>query len=230
LCRDALDAFDVEFAAARNIQRIFRGFRVRLVLHELMCVMRLGLSVLAATAGYRRATLMRRAATITPACRYYATELQRVYRGHLGRRRARAAVELRAVARATAAAAHLALQMQRLYRGFRSRKYVHNYYARKRFIAALTRKHEELRSQLEEQAARQEQALAAAVSLRSVRCRLAGPRRLRQARTTRRRRTRTMMTTSSQLFCVSLTKCVGANNGGHHRCCVCEMQRNSAMR
>lgn len=80
-----------------------------------------------------------------------------MYRGHLGRRRARAAIELRAAARVTAARAHLALQLQRLYRGFRSRKYVHNYYARKRYIAALTRKHEELRRQLEDHAEQQEQ-------------------------------------------------------------------------
>jgi IQ calmodulin-binding motif len=76
---------------------------------------------------------------------YYATEIQRLARGHLARRIARQRLEHRARDSLQAFKSGCARSIQRIYRGFRSRKYLHDYYARKRYVAFVAAKGEEIR-------------------------------------------------------------------------------------
>lgn len=77
---------------------------------------------------------------------YYAREIQRVFRGHLGRRRTRALIDSARASHAASLRSCAARAIQRVYRGFRSRKYVHDFGARKAYIAFVAAKGEELRA------------------------------------------------------------------------------------
>jgi hypothetical protein len=81
-------------------------------------------------------------------CSYYARELQRVYRGHLGRRATRTVLEARIAGRTAAVRHACARVIQACFRGFSSRKYRHDFYARKAYIAEIAAKGEALRVQL----------------------------------------------------------------------------------
>jgi hypothetical protein len=82
---------------------------------------------------------------------WYVREIQRVYRGHLGRHETRRLVDKRNASRAEAVRHYAASVVQRHFRGFYSRKHLSDFYARKAFVVAVTKKGEALRSELEAQ-------------------------------------------------------------------------------
>lgn len=94
---------------------------------------------------------MHRFLSILGFCSYFVTEIQRVTRGHLGRKRARYVRDMWLHHHHQTLQTHLAVSMQRLYRGFRSRKYKHSFYARKRYLAHVNIQNENLRQSMEEQ-------------------------------------------------------------------------------
>ncbi len=109
-------AFHLESSSCVCIQRVFRGWRVRLHLAEFHA---------------------------------YAAEIQRVYRGHLGRKRVRRALDARE-ASANAAQRHFAAALiQSCFKGCYSRKYIHDFHERKRYVAGVVARGEVLRGELE---------------------------------------------------------------------------------
>lgn len=82
---------------------------------------------------------------------WFGREIQRVFRGHLGRHSARRIVDKRNANRAEAVRHYAAAVVQRHFRGFYSRKHLSDFYARKAFVVAVTQKGEALRSELEAQ-------------------------------------------------------------------------------
>jgi len=72
-----------------------------------------------------------------------------VYRGHLGRRRARLAIEHHIAAAALSIRHGAASAIQRVYRGYRSRCLRHDFRARKAYIATVHAQGEVLRAQLQ---------------------------------------------------------------------------------
>jgi len=82
---------------------------------------------------------------------WFAREIQRLFRGHLGRHSARRIVDKRSATRAEAVRHYAAAVVQRHFRGFYSRKHLSDFYARKAFVVAVTQKGEALRSELEAQ-------------------------------------------------------------------------------
>ncbi|ORZ33239.1 hypothetical protein BCR44DRAFT_1514847 [Catenaria anguillulae PL171] len=78
-----------------------------------------------------------------------ATTIQRMYRSHLSRIHTLHMLRTRAT-NALAAYHHLmATRIQALFRGHLSRKHIFDYYARKRYLAQLERKSEQVRAQLD---------------------------------------------------------------------------------
>jgi hypothetical protein len=84
-----------------------------------------------------------------PARSYYTREIQRLYRGHLARRRVRALVDARYAALLSAPRHYAATTLQRHFRGFYSRKYIKDFYARKAYVLAVTAKGEQLRAEMD---------------------------------------------------------------------------------
>jgi hypothetical protein len=82
---------------------------------------------------------------------YYATEIQRIFRGHLGRLQARRVLDAREDAASRDIAVACAVAIQRTYRGFRSRRYLHDFYARKEYMRYVADKGEELRAAAQQQ-------------------------------------------------------------------------------
>lgn len=82
---------------------------------------------------------------------YYATEIQRIFRGHLGRLQARRVLDAREDAASRDVAVACAVAIQRIYRGFRSRRYLHDFYARKEYMRYVADKGEELRAAAQQQ-------------------------------------------------------------------------------
>lgn len=70
--------------------------------------------------------------------------IQRLLRGHFARVRARREAERKAEAEADGVVNHLVVMVQKVFRGFRSRKYRHDYYARKSYINDVQKKGEAL--------------------------------------------------------------------------------------
>lgn len=83
--------------------------------------------------------------------RYYATELQRLYRGHLGRKRVRRMIDAKYAAMHQAVRHYAAGVVQRHFKGFYSRKHIHDFYARKAYVRAVAAKGEQLRAEMEQQ-------------------------------------------------------------------------------
>merc|ERR1712087_484378 len=75
--------------------------------------------------------------------------LQRAVRGYLGRQKAREVRLKRDLARQRAVFDALAAVIQKRYRAFHSRKYKHNFYARKAYVAAVVHKSESIRKTLQ---------------------------------------------------------------------------------
>lgn len=83
-------------------------------------------------------------------CSYYAREIQRIYRGHLGRKKVRRELDLRLLSHRLAVEHYAATCIQKIFRGCYSRKYVHDFYARKAYIEQVAAQGENLRKQLEQ--------------------------------------------------------------------------------
>lgn len=83
-----------------------------------------------------------------------ATTLQRYWRGYLGRQRALLAREMRDKKLRQIYFDKMATTIQRHWRGFWSRKALFDFYARKRYLAAVRTRNEELRAELAEEEAR----------------------------------------------------------------------------
>lgn len=115
------------------------------------------LAATAIQAAWRGFVVRKNLATATAA----ATVIQAGYRGHLGRLRAlKQSVE---VARALRAAyfGAAATEIQRAFRGYYSRKYVHSFYARQAYLAAVSASADELRATMAAQYEEQKATLAA---------------------------------------------------------------------
>ncbi len=82
---------------------------------------------------------------------YYAREVQRVYRGHLGRKRCRRALDARESSARLAVRHYAATLIQSAFKGCYSRKYIHDFHERKRYVAAVVARGEALREELEAQ-------------------------------------------------------------------------------
>lgn len=81
---------------------------------------------------------------------YHLLIMERVTRGYLGRQKARRAAIERDTALQRAYFDALATTIQLRFRGFHSRKYLHNYYARKAYVDAVVQKGEAVRVQLQQ--------------------------------------------------------------------------------
>jgi len=85
------------------------------------------------------------------AARYYAREIQRLYRGHLARRRTRLCIEQRAAVAVLSIKHAAATPVRRVFRGHLSRRLRHDFHARKAYISAVHAQGEALRAQLQAQ-------------------------------------------------------------------------------
>jgi hypothetical protein len=79
---------------------------------------------------------------------YTAREIERVFRGHMGRQRSRAARRARAEQRNFYFLHFLCIQMQRCFRGYYSRKYKHNQERRKEYCRIIAEKGREAVAQM----------------------------------------------------------------------------------
>jgi len=79
-----------------------------------------------------------------------ALHVQRVYRGHVGRVLVSAARRERRIYWQRVYFSHCATSIQKWFRAYHSRRYKHNYYARKAYIAAVVGKSDSLRRELEQ--------------------------------------------------------------------------------
>lgn len=85
---------------------------------------------------------------ITKFCSLAATEIQRVFRGHLGRERVKYFFYEREQIRQFARFQYFALQLQKCFRGYYSRKYRRNHARRKQYIKDVIDVGEKVRSML----------------------------------------------------------------------------------
>jgi len=74
--------------------------------------------------------------------------IQRVYRGHLGRVKSGNAREERAMEQESSVYHYYATVIQRVFNGYYSRKYIHDFFARKAYIESIKEKSQQLREQL----------------------------------------------------------------------------------
>ncbi|KAI7804582.1 spermatogenesis-associated protein 17 [Triplophysa rosa] len=79
-----------------------------------------------------------------------ATVIQRIWRGFISRKLFRHRVKAAYFIMKIHLYNKMAVKIQKRWRGYYIRKYVHNYYARKRYLQALTRKNNQIRRDLEE--------------------------------------------------------------------------------
>lgn len=79
-----------------------------------------------------------------------ATQIQRHWRGYLGRRFCRIRVKNLVMVMRMNVYNAMAVRIQKHWRGFFTRKHVHNFYARKHYLKALVEKNEVLRAELDE--------------------------------------------------------------------------------
>ena len=86
-----------------------------------------------------------------------ATEVERVFRGHLGRIRARNALQDRTEARQICLFQYFAIQMQRSFRGYYSRKYKRNHASRKAYVRTVIDKNNQVLAMMENYANEQAQ-------------------------------------------------------------------------
>lgn len=88
-------------------------------------------------------------------CRVAGIAIQKLLRGHFARRRAERLAQTKAEVEHVAMLHHFVVLIQRNFRGFRSRKYRHDFYARKLYISGIKDKSEVVRTEMAE--ARQKQ-------------------------------------------------------------------------
>jgi hypothetical protein len=94
-------------------------------------------------------------------------EIQRVYRGHVGRKIARKLANEKDNRREKAMYTYFALQLQRAFRAFHSRKYRFDFAKRKREVQFIIQKGEEIREQMNKYAQEQQQVSNSAWSRKS---------------------------------------------------------------
>lgn len=75
-------------------------------------------------------------------------QIQRVYRGHLGRVKAGKARSDRQAQQESSIFHYYATAIQRVFNGYYSRKYIHDFFARKAYIESIKQKSQQLREQL----------------------------------------------------------------------------------
>ena len=80
----------------------------------------------------------------------HALVCERVSRGHLGRQVARRHRIARDLLRQRAFFDAFATAIQQRFRGYHSRKYLHNFYARKAYVTAVVQKGDEVRARLQQ--------------------------------------------------------------------------------
>jgi len=85
-----------------------------------------------------------------------ATQIQKQWRAHLGRRHFREVLKQQVMIMELNHYNAMATKIQKMWRGFYTRKYVSNYYSRKRYLEGLKKKNEIVRADLEEYAENQE--------------------------------------------------------------------------
>lgn len=83
---------------------------------------------------------------------YAGNEIQRVFRGHMGRKKARAAADSKKNGRRMYYLHFLCIQMQRCFRGYYSRKYKHDQARRKQYCRMIEEKGQEIVDQMAEYA------------------------------------------------------------------------------
>lgn len=86
-----------------------------------------------------------------------ANEIQRIFRSHIGKLLARHQARLKDKSREDALFTYFAVQVQRSFRGYYSRKYYFDFAKRKREIAHVIKRGNEIREELAEYAERQQQ-------------------------------------------------------------------------
>ncbi|XP_071963738.1 spermatogenesis-associated protein 17-like [Antedon mediterranea] len=79
-----------------------------------------------------------------------ATKIQKVWRGYLGRSLFRVLIKELMVVMRLHYYNVMAVQIQKIWRGYYTRKYIHNYYSRKKYLEGLVVKNEFVRQQLQE--------------------------------------------------------------------------------
>merc|ERR1719261_811206 len=88
--------------------------------------------------------------------RFAASCISRIFRGHMGRREASKANRGKMRKERMAVYHYHALLVQKRFRGFYSRRYYHDFFARKAYIQSVVVKSDALRVQLEQQLAQQQ--------------------------------------------------------------------------
>ena len=86
-----------------------------------------------------------------------AIEIQRKWRGFLGRKKYRIKVKEQVCRMKLNYYNHIAAKIQKVWKGYFVRKYIFNYYSRKKYLKALEVKNELVRQELEDHAEQQEQ-------------------------------------------------------------------------
>lgn len=81
-------------------------------------------------------------------CSYAAGEIQRVFRGHMGRKRVRGMTLKKQHSRHLFYLHYLCIQLQRCFRGYYSRKYKHDQARRKRYCRMIEEKGKEVVEQM----------------------------------------------------------------------------------
>jgi hypothetical protein len=87
--------------------------------------------------------------------RYYVNEIQRVFRGYLGRMRAGGELSAQEASRQLSLFHYYCMQIQRCMRGFYSRKYKHDHERRKRYRARIAAEGDQTRAQMADYALKQ---------------------------------------------------------------------------
>lgn len=122
LQRLADESRELETNSGTNIQRLWRGQRMRAVVSRM---------------------------------RTACIQIESIFRGYLGRRVARCQADERDDYEGSAGLHFFAMLCQRSFRGYYSRRYTHDFAARKAYIQSVVEKGEQLRQQLNEQYERQ---------------------------------------------------------------------------
>ncbi|KXZ56281.1 hypothetical protein GPECTOR_1g246 [Gonium pectorale] len=87
-------------------------------------------------------------------CRWTVLTIQRYWRGYLGRLRGKLALEVYDRALRKAYFNRMATVIQRWWRGYYSRKHIHDYYARKRYLQQVKQRNHQIRAELNMEAER----------------------------------------------------------------------------
>lgn len=127
LKRDAEANKERENAAAISIQRVFRGVVLRVIVSKQRYCLLFLLTLLILTLTYFFIFLES----------YAVNEIQRCFRGHLGRKAVRRTAQLKIDNRRRSVLDYLCCQLQRCFRGYYSRKYKQDHARRKQYCRSI---------------------------------------------------------------------------------------------